>query len=50
MHPIPEMLNPPGEPIYCVVASSLIKIVASITAPATCGHSASPDNVLVGIS
>ena len=23
---------------------------ASITAPATCGHSASPDNVLVGIS
>jgi len=27
MHPIPEMLNPPGEPIYCVVSSSLIKIV-----------------------
>ena len=24
--------------------------LASITAPATCGHSASPDNVLVGIS
>jgi len=29
MHPIPEMLNPPGEPIYCVVSSSLIKIVGS---------------------
>ena len=27
MHPIPEMLNPPGEPIYCVVSSSLVKIV-----------------------
>src|SRR5215510_11410923 len=27
MHPIPEMLNPPGEPIYCVVSSALIKIV-----------------------
>src|SRR5215470_14792302 len=27
MHPIPEMLNPPGEPIYCVVSSSFIKIV-----------------------
>src|SRR5690349_797228 len=23
MHPIPEMLNPPGEPIDCVVSSSL---------------------------
>ena len=29
MHPIPEMLNPPGEPIYGVVSSSLIKIVGS---------------------
>ena len=27
MHLVPEMLNPPGEPIYCVVSSSLIKIV-----------------------
>src|SRR5215510_16014983 len=29
MHPIPEMLNPPGKPIHGVVSSSLIKIVGS---------------------
>src|SRR5215831_18543441 len=28
----------------------LMRIGASITAPATCGRSASPDNVLVGMS
>jgi hypothetical protein len=27
MHPIPEMLNAPGEAIHCGVSSSLIKIV-----------------------
>src|SRR5215813_11061608 len=27
MHPIPEMLNAPGEAIHCVVSSSFIKIV-----------------------
>jgi hypothetical protein len=27
MHPIPEMLDPPGKPIHGVVSSSLIKIV-----------------------
>jgi hypothetical protein len=29
MHAIPEMLNPPGKPIHCVVSSSLVKIVGS---------------------
>jgi hypothetical protein len=29
MHPIPEMLNPPGEPIDCGVSSALIKIMSS---------------------
>src|SRR5215813_658208 len=27
MYAIPEMLNPPGQPIHCVVSSSLVKIV-----------------------
>ena len=27
MHVIPEVLNPPGKPIHCVVPSSLVKIV-----------------------
>jgi hypothetical protein len=27
MHAIPEMLNPPGEPIHGVVSSALVKIV-----------------------
>src|SRR5262245_45812763 len=27
MHTIPEMRNPPGEPIHCGVSSSFIKIV-----------------------
>src|SRR4029450_10371652 len=27
MHSIPEMLNAPGEPIYCVMSSWLVKIV-----------------------
>jgi len=27
MYAIPEMLNPPGKPIHCVVSSSLVKII-----------------------
>ena len=33
-----------------LIPRAMLEDWASITAPATCGHSASPDNVLVGIS
>src|SRR5262252_5885091 len=47
-------LGPPVS-LACAVFGELyfpgrVHAMASITAPATCGRSASPDNVLVGIS
>jgi len=37
--------------IFCDIDDfATIHLLASITAPATCGRSASPDNVLVGMS
>ena len=43
-------LNPVVVDIDVFALENEYEMTASITAPATCGHSASPDNVLVGIS